>query len=129
MTGKTTWLGRIPNISWMLLLITIAAGAYLHAESPYGILLHTPRDWCAARRMHGFSLGFFAVLFLCTAAYGLIAIGGWMARAGIGSGRFMTSLAQAFLPSIASLLLFIAAAPVGVIVSELLPLKIDPRCH
>jgi hypothetical protein len=123
------WVARIPRVSWFVLFVAIVAGIYSHAENPHGILLYTPRDWCSANRLHAFAFGFLAVLVLCGAMTGLIAIGGWMARGVAESGEFKKRLVRAFLPSISSLLMFLSVAPVGIAVGELLPIKIDALCQ
>ena len=120
---------QVPIISWALLFIAIAVGITTYIENPYGILFYTPRNWCVANRSHAFGIGFLVILTLCAALSGLLAIGGWIARAGTEPGKLKRFLCRAFFPSITSFLMLLSMAPVGIIVGELLPLKIDPVCH
>jgi hypothetical protein len=123
---------KVPNISWAILVIAIAVDIVSHLNNPYGMWLHTPWDWCRGERSPAFGIGFLCVLIPCGVVFCLIALaagGAWIVRSDAKPGRFSRFLVNAFWPSIASVLMFLIAAPIILSLGSFLPVQVDVVCR
>jgi hypothetical protein len=116
-----------PLFVWVVVAIATVAGFYAHWQSPMGIFLNTPQDWCHGRT-HAFGLTYLSVLGAFAAACALLWVGCFAALGFTRAPPSRAKLQSLSRKALVSLAIF-AVAMLAVPLFELaLPLQKDPMC-
>jgi hypothetical protein len=116
---------RPPAVAWITVVAAVLLGIIGYVQSPAGVYLYTPRDWCTGRA-NTFGLGYILVLFLGSAIAVLFLF--WDGFQWIAREPFSESEKRRIRKSSSSLALFVLALTLSPLADIVFPLQQDPKC-
>ena len=116
-----------PLFVWVVVAIATATGVYAHWQSPMGVFLNTPRDWCNGRT-HAFGLTYLSVLGAFAAACALLWVACFVALSFTRTLPTRAKLQSVSHKALVSLAIFAVAMLAAPLFELAMPLQRDPMC-